>query len=80
MMPRTITFEKPVYFNPTDTFYVVVKYSAGYGHSAVLAGRKGDMEMNRSMAYVESMGGWFDIEEALDANYGYGAMGYFMTR
>ena len=35
--------------------------------------------MNRSMAYVESMGGWFDIEEALDANYGYGAMGYFMT-
>lgn len=76
---RTITFEKPVYFNPTDTFYVVVKYPAGYGHSAVLAGRKGEMEMNRSMAYVESMGGWFDIEEALDANYGYGAMGYFMT-
>ena len=30
---RTITFEKPVYFNPTDTFYVVVKYPAGYGHS-----------------------------------------------
>lgn len=76
---RTITFDKPVYFNPADTFYVVVKYPAGYGHSAVLAGRKGNMVPQRSMAYIESMGGWFDLEEALDANYGYGAMGYFMT-
>lgn len=77
--PRMLTFDKPVYINPEDTFYVVMKYPAGYGHSALLASRDGLKIANRCMAYLSSMGGWFDLEEMLDAEYGYGPMGYFMT-
>lgn len=77
--PRMLTFDKTVYINPEDTFYVVMKYPAGYGHSALLASRDGQKSANRCMAYLSSMGGWFDLEEMLDAEYGYGPMGYFMT-
>lgn len=77
--PRMLTFDKPVYINPADTFYVVMKYPAGYGHSALLASRDGVKSENRCMAYLSSMGGWFDLEDMLDAEYGYGPMGYFMT-
>lgn len=77
--PRMLTFDRPVYINPADTFYVVLKYPAGFGHSALLASRDGVKSAKRCMGYLTSMGGWFDLEELLDAEYGYGPMGYFMT-
>lgn len=77
--PRMLAFDSPVFINPADTFYVVVKYPAGYGHSAMLVNKDGSKSPNRYMAYLNSFGGWFDVEEMLDANYGYGAMGFFMT-
>lgn len=76
---RILELEKSVYLNPTDTFYVVLKYPAGYGHSAVMASKDGSKSPNRYMGYLQSMGGWFDVEETIDASYGYGAFGYFMT-
>lgn len=77
--PRMLTFDREVYINPADTFYVVMKYPAGYGHSALLASRDGVKVPGRCMAYLSSMGGWIDMEELLDQEYGYGPMGYFMT-
>lgn len=77
--PRIIEFEKPMYINPADTFYVVLKYPAGFGHSAVMASKDGNMTPNRYMGYLPSMGGWFDAEDMIDGSYGYGAFGYFMT-
>uniref|UniRef100_UPI003FEF0143 hypothetical protein n=1 Tax=Prevotella sp. TaxID=59823 RepID=UPI003FEF0143 len=39
----------------------------------------GDMETNRYMAHLKSLGGWVDIETLYDNAYSYGAFGYFMT-
>ena len=77
--PRFLTFDKPMYINPADTFYVVLKYPAGYPYSAVMASKDGEMEDNRYMAYMSDFGGWTDIEAAYDSQYNYGAFGYFMT-
>lgn len=77
--PRTLKFDNPVYINPNDTFYVVMKYPAGYMGNALMVGKDGDTSDNRYMAYLADMGGWVDIEAAIDASYSYGAFGYFMT-
>ena len=78
-MARMLTFDKPIYINPSDTFYVAVKYPAGYPYNAVMASKDGEMETNRYMAYMSDFGGWTDIEAAYDSQYNYGAFGYFMT-
>ena len=78
-MARMLTFDKPMYINPADTFYVVLKYPAGYPYSAVMASKDGEMETNRYMAYLSDFGGWTDIEAAYDSQYNYGAFGFFMT-
>ncbi len=76
---RMLRFDEPVFINPGDTFYVVLKYPAGYATSAVMASKDGEMETNRYMAYLNSFGGWVDIEELYDEAYSYGAFGYFMS-
>ena len=76
---RMLKFDNPVYINPADTFYVVLKYPAGYKSSAMMATKDGDMETNRYMAHLKSLGGWVDIETLYDNAYSYGAFGYFMT-
>ena len=76
---RMLEFDNPVYINPADTFYVVLKYPAGYKSSALMATKDGDMETNRYMAHLKSLGGWVDIETLYDNAYSYGAFGYFMT-
>ena len=76
---RMLKFDNPIYINPTDTFYVVLKYPAGYKGSAMMATKDGDMETNRYMAHLKSLGGWVDIEALYDNAYSYGAFGYFMT-
>ncbi len=76
---RLLEFDKPVYINPADTFYVVVKYPAGYATSAVMSSKDGEMETNRYMCNLKSLGGWVDIEALYDDYYSYGAFGYFMT-
>ena len=76
---RMLEFDNPVYINPADTFYVVLKYPAGYKSSAMMATKDGDMETNRYMAHLKSLGGWVDIEALYDNAYSYGAFGYFMT-
>ena len=78
-MPRMLKFDNPVYINPADTFYVVLKYPAGYKSSALMATRDGNIEPNRYMAHLKSLGGWVDIENLYDNAYSYGAFGYFMT-
>lgn len=78
-VPRMLEFDKPVYINPNDTFYVVLKYPAGYSASAMLATKDGEMAPGRYMAYLTSFGGWIDIEDTFDAAYSYGAFGYFMS-
>ena len=77
--PRMLEFDNPIYINPADTFYVVLKYPAGYKSSALMATKDGDMETNRYMAHLKSLGGWVDIEALYDNAYSYGAFGYFMT-
>ena len=76
---RMLVFDNPIYINPADTFYVVLKYPAGYKSSAMMATKDGDMETNRYMAHLKSLGGWVDIETLYDNAYSYGAFGYFMT-
>lgn len=76
---RMLEFDNPIYINPADTFYVVLKYPAGYKSSALMATKDGDMETNRYMAHLKSLGGWVDIEALYDNAYSYGAFGYFMT-
>ena len=76
---RMLEFDNPIYINPADTFYVVLKYPAGYTSSAMMATKDGDMETNRYMAHLKSLGGWVDIEALYDNAYSYGAFGYFMT-
>lgn len=76
---RMLEFDNPIYINPADTFYVVLKYPAGYKSSALMATKDGDMETNRYMAHLKSLGGWVDIETLYDNAYSYGAFGYFMT-
>lgn len=76
---RMLKFDNPIYINPADTFYVVLKYPAGYKSSAMMATKDGDMETNRYMAHLKSLGGWVDIEALYDNAYSYGAFGYFMT-
>lgn len=78
-VPRMLEFDNPIYINPADTFYVVLKYPAGYKSSAMMATKDGDMETNRYMAHLKSLGGWVDIEALYDNAYSYGAFGYFMT-
>lgn len=78
-VPRVLKFDNPIYINPADTFYVVLKYPAGYKSSAMMATKDGDMETNRYMAHLKSLGGWVDIEALYDNAYSYGAFGYFMT-
>lgn len=78
-VPRMLEFDNPIYINPADTFYVVLKYPAGYKSSALMATKDGDMETNRYMAHLKSLGGWVDIEALYDNAYSYGAFGYFMT-
>lgn len=78
-MPRMLKFDNPVYINPADTFYVVLKYPAGYKSSALMATKDGNIEPNRYMAHLKSLGGWVDIENLYDNAYSYGAFGYFMT-
>ncbi len=77
--PRMLEFDNPIYINPADTFYVVLKYPAGYKSSAMMATKDGDMETNRYMAHLKSLGGWVDIEALYDNAYSYGAFGFFMT-
>ena len=77
--PRMLEFDNPIYINPADTFYVVLKYPAGYKSSAMMATKDGDMEPNRYMAHLKSLGGWVDIEALYDNAYSYGAFGFFMT-
>ena len=77
--PRMLKFDNPIYINPADTFYVVLKYPAGYKSSAMMATKDGDMEPNRYMAHLKSLGGWVDIEALYDNAYSYGAFGFFMT-
>ena len=76
---RMLKFDNPIYINPADTFYVVLKYPAGYKSSALMATKDGDMETNRYMAHLKSLGGWVDIEALYDNAYSYGAFGFFMT-
>ena len=76
---RMLEFDNPIYINPADTFYVVLKYPAGYKSSAMMATKDGDMETNRYMAHLKSLGGWVDIETLYNNAYSYGAFGYFMT-
>ncbi len=76
---RMLEFDNPIYINPADTFYVVLKYPAGYKSSALMATKDGDMETNRYMAHLKSLGGWVDIEALYNNAYSYGAFGYFMT-
>ncbi len=76
---RMLEFDNPIYINPADTFYVVLKYPAGYKSSAMMATKDSDMEPNRYMAHLKSLGGWVDIEALYDNAYSYGAFGFFMT-
>ena len=77
--PRMLQFDKPVYINPADTFYVVLKYPAGYKASALMASKDGDMEPNRYMAHLKAFGGWVDIEALYNDAQTTGPFGYFMT-
>lgn len=75
--PRMLEFDKPVYINPNDTFYVVLKYPAGYPHSAVLSAKSERVRAGRYMAWFSDLG-WLDVGEELYNSYS-SSFGYFMT-
>lgn len=75
--PRMLEFDKPVYINPNDTFYVVLKYPAGYPHSAVLSAKSERVRSGRYMAWFSDLG-WIDVGEELYNSYS-SSFGYFMT-
>ncbi len=75
--PRTLEFDKPVYINPNDTFYVVLKYPAGYPHSAIISAKAERVREGRYMAWFKDLG-WIDLGEELYNSYS-SSMGYFMT-
>lgn len=75
-VPRMLEFDRPVYINPNDTFYVVLKYPAGYAHSAILAQKSERVREGRYMAWLRESG-WIDLGTELETQYG--SMGYFMT-
>lgn len=76
-VPRMLTLDKPVYINPADTFYVVLKYPAGYSASAGLVQKQQGMEPGRFMAY-NAAEGWYDLGQMMYESY-YSSFGYFMT-
>ncbi len=73
---RMLEFDKPVYINPADTFYVVLKYPAGYERSAWLSQKSDRVSPNRFMAWFADLG-WIDVATELEMQYG--SMGFFMT-
>lgn len=75
-IPRMLEFDNPVYINPNDTFYVVLKYPAGYPASALLAQKAERVRAGRYMAWLSTMG-WIDLGQELEQQYG--SFGYFMT-
>lgn len=77
--PYLLELDKPVFINPNDTFYVMLKFPAGYGKSILMTGKNGDLSPNRYMAYLESTGGWTDLEDLYDQYYSYGAFGFTMA-
>lgn len=75
-VPRMLEFDRPVYICPNDTFYVVLKYPAGYPSSALLAAKADRVREGRYMAWL-STDGWIDLGKELEQQYG--SFGYFMT-
>lgn len=75
-IPRMLEFDKPVYINPNDTFYVVLKYPAGYPSSALLTQKSDRVRAGRYMAWLRSQG-WLDLGQTLEQQYG--SFGYLMT-
>lgn len=75
--PRMLEFDKPIYINPNDTFYVVLKYPAGYPHSAIISAKAERVREGRYMAWFKDLG-WIDLGEELYNSYS-SSMGYFMT-
>lgn len=75
-VPRMLEFDKPVYINPNDTFYVVLKYPAGYKASALMSQKAERVRAGRYMAWLSTLG-WIDLGQELEQQYG--SFGYFMT-
>ncbi len=76
-MFRILEFDKPVYINPCDTFYVALKFPAGYGQSAALINKAERVDNGRYMAWLADYG-WIDIAEEMYLNYS-ASFGYMMT-
>lgn len=74
--PRLLEFDKPVYINPNDTFYVVLKYPAGYQYSALIVQKSDRVRAGRYMEYYKGQG-WIDLGQTYEQQYG--SLGYFMT-
>ena len=75
--PRTLEFDKAVYINPNDTFYVVLKYPAVENANAYIIQKQDGMEAGRFMAY-NAQAGWYDLGDAMYQSY-YSSFGYMMT-
>ena len=75
--PRMLDFDKPVYINPNDTFYVALKYPVGEDVNAYIVQKEDGMEEGRFMAYNASAG-WYDLGAGMYESY-YSSFGYFMT-
>jgi subtilisin family serine protease len=74
--PRILEFDKPIFINPNDTFYVSLKYPVGYPYSALICQKADEVSEGRFMAWL-SGSGWIDLGTELQDSYG--SMGYFMT-
>lgn len=75
--PRMLEFDKDVYINPGDTFYVALKYPTGEEVMAYVPQKEDAMEEGRFMAYNATTG-WYDLGAAIYESY-YSSFGYFMT-
>ncbi len=73
---RLLEFNKPIFINPGQSFYVVVKYPIGYGQSAWLSAKADKVESGRYMAWLSEYG-WMDLGTEFEQTYG--SIGYFMT-
>lgn len=75
--PRTLEFDKAMYINPNDTFYVVLKYPAVENAYAYIIQKQDGMDEGRYMAYNAQVG-WYDLGKSMYQSY-YSSFGYMMT-
>lgn len=69
--------KRPVYINPGQEFYIAIEFPAGSTAPLALVSKLQEMVPGRYLCYGEKFGGWVDIAEAFNDQYG--SVGFVCT-